>query len=121
MTQPRILSTVTISDALAMMPPMTAGEGRVTRQEYTPAEEVLSGWKVSMKLLVRLSKRMPVLCATVLPPGSLHWTEGLPVRPATFSVTVQRSVSSSPATEDPDVVTATEMAFGGTEGERRHQ
>ena len=71
--------------------PATAGEGRVARHVYSPPEEVVRGWKVSVKLEDVWLLILPVVGTTVLPSGPIHCTDGLSVRPATFSVTKQTS------------------------------
>ena len=86
-----ILSTMISCEVLAVMSSATAGEGRVARHVYEPPEEVVRGSKVSVKLEDVWLLILPVVGTSVLPPGPIHWTEGLPVRPATFSVTEQTS------------------------------
>ena len=74
-----------------MMSPVTAGEGRVARHVYRPPEEVVRGWKVSVKVEDVWLLIFPVVGTSLLPSGPIHWTVGLPVRPATSSVTEQTS------------------------------
>ena len=73
------------------MSPVTAGEGRIAMHVYRPPEEVVRGWKGSVKLKDVWLLILPVVDTAVLPSGPIHWTEGLPVRPATSFVTEQTS------------------------------
>ena len=86
-----ILSTMTACEVLAVMSPVTAGEGRVARHVYLPPEEVARGLKVSVKLEDVWLLILPVVGTTALSCGSNHWTDGLPVRPSISSVTEQTS------------------------------
>ena len=69
----------------------TAGEGRVARHVYRPPEEVVRGRKFSVKLEDVWLLVLSIVGTTVLPSGPIQWTEGLPVRPSTSSVTEQTS------------------------------
>ena len=51
----------------------------------------MRGWKVSVNSEDVWLLILPVVDTAVLLSGPIHWTEGLPVRPATSSVTEQMS------------------------------